>query len=91
MRRRRRSRVRGIDIDLAVFIVEGGFIYVSSATKKRGRQRRKATMTIERRWRHFMKRGTWNTIRPPTGHGGLTAGGASWPPGGHAVIRTESR
>lgn len=32
----------------------------------------------------------WNTIKPPTGHGGLVAGGAAWPPGGHVVIRTES-
>ena len=32
----------------------------------------------------------WNTIKPLTGHCGLAAGGASWPPGGHVVIRTES-
>ena len=32
----------------------------------------------------------WNTIKPPTGHCGPAAGGASWPPGGHVVIRTES-
>ena len=50
MGKRRRSRVRGIDADLAVFIVEGGFIYVSSATKKRGETKTgKATVTKERR------------------------------------------
>ena len=32
----------------------------------------------------------WNTIKPPIGHCGLAAGDASWPPGGHVVIRTES-